>query len=182
MGLDPKTPGSHPEPKADAQPLSHTGTRLKSLITANTVQHKHCTVSGKRDSQETPVGKNPLTRNSRLCSFSSRNMLEEPWLPCLVPPPSSPFPRTSSNLLGLGRKLQSLSSSPTSFHPPVPPTGPQASAASWVTLHRDPFTPHLPERQPDCACSQPRPSLPHSTLLLFLIKYHLTHKRTHKTC
>ena len=24
-GLDPKTPGSHPEPKADAQPLSHPG-------------------------------------------------------------------------------------------------------------------------------------------------------------
>ena len=24
-GLDPKTPGSRPEPKADAQPLSHTG-------------------------------------------------------------------------------------------------------------------------------------------------------------
>ena len=25
MGLDPKTPGSRPEPKADAQPLSHPG-------------------------------------------------------------------------------------------------------------------------------------------------------------
>ena len=24
-GLDPRTPGSHPEPKADAQPLSHPG-------------------------------------------------------------------------------------------------------------------------------------------------------------
>ena len=24
-GLDPKTPGSRPEPKADAQPLGHTG-------------------------------------------------------------------------------------------------------------------------------------------------------------
>ena len=24
-GLDPGTPGSHPEPKADAQPLSHPG-------------------------------------------------------------------------------------------------------------------------------------------------------------
>ena len=24
-GLDPGTPGSHPEPKADAQPLSHSG-------------------------------------------------------------------------------------------------------------------------------------------------------------
>ena len=23
VGLDPRTPGSHPEPKADAQPLSH---------------------------------------------------------------------------------------------------------------------------------------------------------------
>ena len=25
VGLNPGTPGSHPEPKADAQPLSHTG-------------------------------------------------------------------------------------------------------------------------------------------------------------
>ena len=25
VGLDPRTPGSHPEPKADAQPLSHPG-------------------------------------------------------------------------------------------------------------------------------------------------------------
>ena len=25
MGLDPRTPGSHPESKADAQPLSHPG-------------------------------------------------------------------------------------------------------------------------------------------------------------
>ena len=24
-GLDPRTPGPHPEPKADAQPLSHLG-------------------------------------------------------------------------------------------------------------------------------------------------------------
>ena len=25
MGLDPRTPGSHPESKADAQPLRHSG-------------------------------------------------------------------------------------------------------------------------------------------------------------
>ena len=25
VGLDPRTPGSQPEPKADAQPLSHPG-------------------------------------------------------------------------------------------------------------------------------------------------------------
>ena len=25
VGLDPRTPGSHPGPKADAQPLSHPG-------------------------------------------------------------------------------------------------------------------------------------------------------------
>ena len=25
VGLDPRTPGSHPEPKADAQPPSHPG-------------------------------------------------------------------------------------------------------------------------------------------------------------
>ena len=25
MGLDPGTPGSHPEPKVDVQPLSHPG-------------------------------------------------------------------------------------------------------------------------------------------------------------
>ena len=28
MSLDPRTPGSHPELKADAQPLSHTDARL----------------------------------------------------------------------------------------------------------------------------------------------------------
>ena len=27
-GLDPRTPGSRPEPKVDAQPLSHPGFRL----------------------------------------------------------------------------------------------------------------------------------------------------------
>ena len=25
VGLDPRTPGSHPEPKVDIQPLSHSG-------------------------------------------------------------------------------------------------------------------------------------------------------------
>ena len=33
MGLDPKTPGSRPEPKADAQPLSHPGVPDLSFIT-----------------------------------------------------------------------------------------------------------------------------------------------------
>ena len=28
VGLDPRTPGSRPEPKADAQPLSHPGIPL----------------------------------------------------------------------------------------------------------------------------------------------------------
>ena len=28
VGLDPRTPGSHPEPKADAQPQSHPGVPL----------------------------------------------------------------------------------------------------------------------------------------------------------
>ena len=28
VGLDPRIQGSHPEPKADAQPLSHPGTHL----------------------------------------------------------------------------------------------------------------------------------------------------------
>ena len=33
VGLDPRTPGSHPEPKADGQPLSHPGApRLASLL------------------------------------------------------------------------------------------------------------------------------------------------------
>ena len=32
VGLDPRTPGSHPELKADAQPLSHPGV-LRVLIT-----------------------------------------------------------------------------------------------------------------------------------------------------
>ena len=29
VGLDPSTPGSRPEPKADAQPLSHPGSPVK---------------------------------------------------------------------------------------------------------------------------------------------------------
>ena len=32
VGLDPRTPGSHPEPKADAQPLSHPGIPCRSSI------------------------------------------------------------------------------------------------------------------------------------------------------
>ena len=28
VGLDPRTPGSQPEPKADAQPLSHPGAQI----------------------------------------------------------------------------------------------------------------------------------------------------------
>ena len=30
--LDPRTPGSHPEPKADAQPLSHPGVPICSIL------------------------------------------------------------------------------------------------------------------------------------------------------
>ena len=30
-GLDPRTPGSHPEPKADTQPLSHLGVPMTNL-------------------------------------------------------------------------------------------------------------------------------------------------------
>ena len=29
VGLDPRTPGSQPEPKADAEPLSHPGVPLR---------------------------------------------------------------------------------------------------------------------------------------------------------
>ena len=32
VGLDPRTPGSLPEPKTDAQPLSHPGTPKQSLF------------------------------------------------------------------------------------------------------------------------------------------------------
>ena len=32
MGLDDRTPGSRPEPKADAQPLSHPGVPLLSVV------------------------------------------------------------------------------------------------------------------------------------------------------
>ena len=32
MGLDPGTPGSHPEPKADAQGLSHPGVPISTKI------------------------------------------------------------------------------------------------------------------------------------------------------
>ena len=31
-GLDPRTPGSHPEPKADAQPLSHPGVPRTAIL------------------------------------------------------------------------------------------------------------------------------------------------------
>ena len=34
MGLNPRTPGSHPEPKADAQPLSHSGVPLVAYFKA----------------------------------------------------------------------------------------------------------------------------------------------------
>ena len=32
VGLNPRTPGSQPEPKADAQPLSHPGAPLQSFL------------------------------------------------------------------------------------------------------------------------------------------------------
>ena len=32
VGLDPRTPGSHPEPKAEAQPLSHPGVSNKNNL------------------------------------------------------------------------------------------------------------------------------------------------------
>ena len=32
VGLDPETPGSRPEPKADAQPLSHPGVPYNTLF------------------------------------------------------------------------------------------------------------------------------------------------------
>ena len=32
MGLDPRTPGSRPEPKADTQPLSHPGIPVKFIL------------------------------------------------------------------------------------------------------------------------------------------------------
>ena len=35
VGLDPSIPGSCPEPKADAQPLSHPGVSVFGLFTAN---------------------------------------------------------------------------------------------------------------------------------------------------
>ena len=34
MGLDPGTPGSRPEPKADAQPLSHPGIPRERILEA----------------------------------------------------------------------------------------------------------------------------------------------------
>ena len=39
VGLDPRTPGSHPEPKADAQLLSHPGAPIRSLF--KTKQNKN---------------------------------------------------------------------------------------------------------------------------------------------
>ena len=37
MGLDPRTPGSRPEPKAGAQPLSHSGIPRLDYIELNVV-------------------------------------------------------------------------------------------------------------------------------------------------
>ena len=35
VGLDPRTPGSRPEPKADTQPLSHPGVPLFNFLKEN---------------------------------------------------------------------------------------------------------------------------------------------------
>ena len=40
VGLDPRTPGSRPEPKADAQPLSHPSAPLVDFSTETDDQEK----------------------------------------------------------------------------------------------------------------------------------------------
>ena len=40
VGLDPRTPESHPEPKADAHPLSHPGASEKSILIEKQVSFK----------------------------------------------------------------------------------------------------------------------------------------------
>ena len=37
MGLDPRIPGSQPEPKADAQPLSHAGAPIGAYFQTNII-------------------------------------------------------------------------------------------------------------------------------------------------
>ena len=47
-GLDPRTLGSHPEPKADAQPLSHPGVPIlkiscdRGYMSGRVKMHSHC--------------------------------------------------------------------------------------------------------------------------------------------
>ena len=41
-GLDPRTPGSRPEPKADAQPLSHPGSPHALLILVSPHLYLQC--------------------------------------------------------------------------------------------------------------------------------------------
>ena len=40
MGLNPGTPGSHPEPQADAQPLSHPGVPLATFLKSPNYEKK----------------------------------------------------------------------------------------------------------------------------------------------
>ena len=40
VGFDPRTPGSHPEPKADAQPLGHPGVPILQSIVRFSVGDK----------------------------------------------------------------------------------------------------------------------------------------------
>ena len=39
VGLDPRTPGSGPEPKADAQPLSHSGVPIMEILEKRAGSH-----------------------------------------------------------------------------------------------------------------------------------------------
>ena len=45
MGLDPRIPGSHSEPKADVQPLSHPGVPIQSLINGHLDYFQYLTIT-----------------------------------------------------------------------------------------------------------------------------------------
>ena len=45
VGLDPRTPGSQPEPKADTQPLSHPGIPIIGFCFLVTIRHAQCLIN-----------------------------------------------------------------------------------------------------------------------------------------
>ena len=133
MGLDPRTPGSHPEPKADAQLLSHPGVPGV-LFVYSSVSHSllwaACEERGEKEASAS-LNRNPalpplfgalLQVISFLGSCQEAGLegraeiravlLPQRCLPIPIPPPSPPFscqqPFPAGLLLPLRRRLQLL--------------------------------------------------------------------------